>query len=498
MGNKTFFFKIFFLSVLLAGSVFSADFTAIKKDLSSNSGEQSLRAYNALKSLYINAIMDDDAKTKEESLKLLEQYAKEFGDDPQTYKDELKTLGVRTYAPKPPKSASVSPPKAPNVVKKPTVQKVALNSAKTTPKKETAKNTTTGPPVITSAKVAGNTLTLQFNQKIDDTAVLKNFTIKGSPLKYVYDLKASLFAKMPKGSLSGIDKTIVAQNKPGVVRVVLYSDTKKDLAIAIDQDKIIITNKSDENVIDKLAAQAKSAPVQKQEPKKSYLNLKNKVIVIDPGHGGKDCGAMAIDKKTCEKTLVLKIAQYVRKDLLKRGFKRVYLTRSKDVFIKLRNRTGFANDKNADIFVSIHLNSIPKSANHALAKGTETYFLSHARSDRAKRVAALENKEDIEDMDYFTKNTLLSILNSKRIVESNKLAIDIQRGMIKNGYTLKDGGVREGPFWVLVGAQMPSVLVEAGYISNRSELNMLKKTSYQQKTAEGIAEGIINYLKNNG
>ena len=220
--------------------------------------------------------------------------------------------------------------------------------------------------------------------------------------------------------------------------------------------------------------------------------------MIDPGHGGKDSGAVGY-KKYQEKKAVLKISKTLRDLLKKRGYK-VYLTRDSDKFIKLSKRTDFANKKNADLFISIHVNASPSSQKLTL-KGIETFFLSPAKTEKAKRIAAKENKSAVTNLNSMSKNTLLSFLNKTKIVQSNKLAIDIQKGMLakvrKKYKDVRDGGVREAPFWVLVGAQMPAVLVELGYITNPTEADRIFNPFYQKSLAEGIVNGINNYFINN-
>ena len=185
--------------------------------------------------------------------------------------------------------------------------------------------------------------------------------------------------------------------------------------------------------------------------------------------------------------------------LKQRGY-RVYITRSNDRFIKVSNRTVLANKKKADIFISVHANAAHKSKVKTL-QGIETFFLSPARSARAKRVAEKENRSDMRKMNYSSKNTLLTILNQSKITQSNKLAIDVQQHMLYEARKLYkdvvDGGVREGPFWVLVGAQMPSILVEVGYISHPKESRRLYNSQYQKKLALGIATGVDAYFAKN-
>ncbi|MCH4604041.1 N-acetylmuramoyl-L-alanine amidase [Helicobacter pylori] len=225
---------------------------------------------------------------------------------------------------------------------------------------------------------------------------------------------------------------------------------------------------------------------------------KHKKIVLDAGHGGKDCGAMSANL-VCEKDIVLEVVKFLHKELKKRGYS-VLLTRDKDVYIDLVARTELANKKSADLFISVHANSIPKRST-SNAHGIETYFLSTARSERARKVAEQENKDDVNLMDYFSKSLLLNSLNTQRLIVSNKLAIDVQYGMLqsirKNYPDVVDGGVREGPFWVLAGALMPSILIEIGYNSHAIESKRIQSKPYQKILAKGIADGIDSFFSKN-
>ncbi len=225
---------------------------------------------------------------------------------------------------------------------------------------------------------------------------------------------------------------------------------------------------------------------------------KHKKIVLDAGHGGKDCGAMSANL-VCEKDIVLEVVKFLYKELKKRGYS-VLLTRDKDIYIDLVARTELANKKGADLFISVHANSIPKHST-SNAHGIETYFLSTARSERARKVAEQENKDDVNLMDYFSKSLLLNSLNTQRLIVSNKLAIDVQYGMLqsirKNYPDVVDGGVREGPFWVLAGALMPSILIEIGYNSHAIESKRIQSKPYQKILAKGIADGIDSFFSKN-
>ncbi len=225
---------------------------------------------------------------------------------------------------------------------------------------------------------------------------------------------------------------------------------------------------------------------------------KHKKIVLDAGHGGKDCGAMSMNL-VCEKDIVLEVVKFLHKELKKRGYS-VLLTRDKDIYIDLVARTELANKKSADLFISVHANSIPKRST-SNAHGIETYFLSTARSERARKVAEQENKDDVNLMDYFSKSLFLNSLNTQRLIVSNKLAIDVQYGMLqsirKNYPDVVDGGVREGPFWVLAGALMPSILIEIGYNSHAIESKRIQSKPYQKILAKGIADGIDSFFSKN-
>ena len=220
-------------------------------------------------------------------------------------------------------------------------------------------------------------------------------------------------------------------------------------------------------------------------------------VVVDPGHGGHDSGAIGGGRY--EKDLVLQIAIRTAKELKKKGFN-VKMTRASNRFIKLRNRTHYANQKKADIFVSIHANAIAGKRRFGKVYGVETYFLQTTRSARSKRIAALENSVVLDKNDYLSNDVILqAVLSGPKIELSHKLAIDVQSRILQDlrrKYKgVKDGGVKPAPFWVLVGAQMPSILVEVGYITNPVERRRLFTPEYQKRIARGIAEGVSNYLR---
>ena len=225
---------------------------------------------------------------------------------------------------------------------------------------------------------------------------------------------------------------------------------------------------------------------------------KRDLIVIDAGHGGHDSGA--IGGVLYEKNLVLSITKKVSKALKKRGYS-VYMTRSTDRFLKLSQRTKIADKKGAVAFISIHANSVPKRRRNT-AHGIETFFLQNTRDAKSQRIARRENAAVLKDAGTnLSKHVIIdSVLNGPKIIESNKLAIDVQRHIIstvrKKYSGVKDGGVRHAPFYVLVGASRPSILVEVGYISHPRERKRLFTAKYQNLIANGIADGVNNYLNN--
>ena len=226
------------------------------------------------------------------------------------------------------------------------------------------------------------------------------------------------------------------------------------------------------------------------KPSKSYT------IVVDAGHGGKDSGALGGSRKYMEKVIALKIAKRVRYHLRKLGFN-VLMTRSRDKYITLGGRTRYANKHKADAFISIHANAAVKSKAKR-ARGIETYFLQTSRNARSERVAARENSVVKKEKNKLTKDVMLKLITGPKIELSNKMAIDVQKRMLtdiqKRYKHVKDNGVRPAPFWVLVGAQMPSILVEVGYITNPVEKKRLFNSRYQDTIARGIAEGISTYF----
>lgn len=227
-------------------------------------------------------------------------------------------------------------------------------------------------------------------------------------------------------------------------------------------------------------------------------NRSDNLVVIDAGHGGDDCGALCGGKQ--EKDLVLQITKKLQKEFKRKGY-RVYLTRGNDRFLTLGQRTRIADQKNAKVFISIHANAIANRQRFEIVEGVETYFLQKSRDARSQRVAARENASVLQGTDKLSRDVIIdAVLNGPKIIQSHKLAIDVQNNIMKNlngRYAgVKDGGVRPAPFYVLVGASRPSILVEVGYITNSKERTRLFTSNYQERIAKGIVAGVGRYIDN--
>jgi N-acetylmuramoyl-L-alanine amidase len=217
-------------------------------------------------------------------------------------------------------------------------------------------------------------------------------------------------------------------------------------------------------------------------------------IVIDAGHGGKDVGAVGYYGSVYEKHVTLDVAKKLAQKIRQRLGCEVFLTRTTDRSLSLEERTAIANTKNADLFISIHTNA----SNSRDAHGIETYFLNLATDDNAILVAARENatsRKNISDL----QTILHDLMKNSKINESSKLAAYVQNAMYRNlrvRYSfIKSKGVKQAPFYVLMGAQMPSILIETSFISNKRECERLNNPSYQDALCESIISGISKYIK---
>lgn len=222
------------------------------------------------------------------------------------------------------------------------------------------------------------------------------------------------------------------------------------------------------------------------------LGLRVRRIVIDPGHGGKDPGAMAHGLR--EKDITLNVARKTAAWLRNKYEYEVILTRERDTSLPLEERTAIANTRKADLFVSIHVNAHPSDS----VRGVETFYLNLATNTEAMRVAARENATTTHNISDL-QDILSELMQNSKIQESSVLADYVQNSLVSglrdNRYETEDLGVKQAPFYVLIGAEMPAVLAEISFLSNRAEASLLRDQEYLNEIAEQIAVGVAGYVE---
>ena len=218
-------------------------------------------------------------------------------------------------------------------------------------------------------------------------------------------------------------------------------------------------------------------------------------IVIDPGHGGKDPGTIG-QHGTTEKDVTLKVGLLLKDLLSSLPNTRVLMTRERDAFIELEDRAKFANGKDADLFVSIHVNSHP----HKGVRGLEIYHFGEAKDQRALEVAARENGTPLNSTGLGVEYILADLLTTKKIEHSQELAWTAKQAMVTNlngRYSTIDHGVKTAPFYVLRFTTMPSILAEIAFMSNPAEEEQMRTQPFLAHIAESIFEGVKTYLRTN-
>jgi len=323
-----------------------------------------------------------------------------------------------------------------------------------------------------------------------DTAISSEF-------RQTNDFEAGCYA-LPIGD-GLLKKARAAQYRPDVARVVLdieRIDHYKAFPLPGKPFRYVIDVYGDPKTAPPVARAEGGKNEQSRQAKTSPRSSKKIIVVLDPGHGGKDPGAVGRSSK--EKDITLDIARRTERVLeARRPDIEVVLTRTDDRYLGLVDRTARANTMNADLFVSIHVNAAANSS----ARGVETYYLDNTTDRAALKLAAKENfveeKVLVESRD--TTNLILAdLITSSKVADSVPLAESIQKelvaGLTRKWRDTSDKGVKKAPFWVLTGATMPCVLVETGFISNSTEEKRLSSASYRQTTAESIALGITSYL----
>ena len=248
-------------------------------------------------------------------------------------------------------------------------------------------------------------------------------------------------------------------------------------------------------------AEPEAKPVKLPEPTADGYSMARQLglgiqrVVIDPGHGGEDPGAIG-KKGLKEKDVVLAVATELRTLLAAKGLE-VIMTRESDISVPLENRPVIANQQKADLFIAIHANA----NRNRKKKGVMSFYLNFSPDPQVVEIAATENATSSKRIGEM-QDTLKKIVQNSKILESRDLAYKIHGNLVKwlsQHYTAVESlGVRGGPFWVLIGGEMPSVLVEISHLSNAQEEERLKSPSYQKQVARGIYEGILEYIRSLG
>jgi N-acetylmuramoyl-L-alanine amidase len=332
---------------------------------------------------------------------------------------------------------------------------------------------------------------ISFRQKL-----LKKDPASNKPERLYLDLYPARLAMTEASPLTIQDGLLrgarIGQYNTNTVRVVLDIQSIKGY-------KAFFMENPSRLVVDVTGKDKTPEPVPEQPGKEKKLSLAQqlglgvKQIVVDAGHGGKDKGAIG-KSNVYEKNLTLKIAKKLAQKLQQDLDINTLLTRDSDHYIPLEERTAIANTKRADLFISIHINASPNSH----AEGIETYYLNLATDEESIRVAAFENATStkrISDMQKILKDLMLNT----KIDESNRLATQVQQNLVQalnaKFPTVKNLGVKQAPFYVLIGAQMPAILVEFSFISNDKERDRLCQEEYLDQVVEGLVKGVDRYIK---
>lgn len=313
---------------------------------------------------------------------------------------------------------------------------------------------------------------------IESISSYKIFSLP-DPFRVVVDIRGTQLTESSSDSKSVTSPdhaTIQKQNK----RIVILQENRKR---KVHSNKLSSTGKED---LDDTNLPELSLAQQ--------LGLGVKTIVIDPGHGGKDPGAIGNGLK--EKDIVLRLAKKVQGILTSKGGYNVILTRTDDSYISLEERTAIANGNNADLFLSLHVNAHSLSTVH----GLETYYLNLTSNKEAMRVAAFENATSELQMSDL-QDVLADIMKNSKIKESSRLASNVHGSLIRGfrggNPRLKDLGVKQAPFYVLIGAEMPAILIEIAFISNPEEAKKLRDDGFLSNYAENIIAGLSKYIDAN-
>ncbi|MCF8085986.1 MAG: N-acetylmuramoyl-L-alanine amidase [Desulfohalobiaceae bacterium] len=329
--------------------------------------------------------------------------------------------------------------------------------------------------------------------------LLKNNPEQNKPYRLVIDLTETWIPDNMDSPLRIEDgllqKVRIGQHRKSISRIVLDLQDLEDYRVFSLQNpyRVVVDVYGDKSGEQAAREQATKLPLQLQKEDVrgnlvEQLGLGVETVMLDPGHGGKMPGAVV--NGVLEKDVNLRFAKILGKTLKEQGFKILY-TRTRDRHVPLEERTALANSKKADLFISIHCNANDNTS----VRGLEIYNLNLATSEDAAEVAARENsvsQKKISDLEVILTDLMLK----SKIRESSNLAQDVLQEATQYGeqfYDLDRCETRQAPFYVLMGAKMPAILVEAGYLTNPTERSRLQKYSYLKRISWGITQGILAY-----
>lgn len=365
---------------------------------------------------------------------------------------------------------------------------INLEKKTDTPKEEEKKETKDNQPLI------------EVDVSISFDLIRITFTGFMSSISEVKKEEDKLIIKFLRGNIEdrewnlgeGIANRMISSSEKKLVSIFLDKNfTKYETLYLKDPERLIVLLKGSgqrtiktEKALSEISSTYQIKPYKKK--KGGFL------VVIDPGHGGQDTGAIAKDK-TLEKDLTLKYAKKLKEILESKGID-VVLTRNEDIFIPLKERTAIANFNDADLFLSLHFNS----SRFRGVRGAESYVMSKEASDSwSKEVAEKENYEVISS-DYLEGLNLIlwSLAQTRFIVQSTSMAYELQENL-NNFFKTRDRGVKQAPFAVLEGATMPAILLEIAYLSNEDELKLIKDDKFMNDVLTVIADSILKFKDSN-
>ena len=329
-----------------------------------------------------------------------------------------------------------------------------------------------------------------------ETHQLREDSAKGLPPRIYIDIFGARLAMDSKDPLKVNDGLLrqvrVGQFTQDVVRVVLdMNSLRQHNAFLLPDPYRLVIDIQGQSTAEPAATltRAKTTVPAAKETKAPVPGIRK--IVLDPGHGGRDPGAIGPGGIE-EKDLVLSVARKLARKLRREMGVEVILTRKDDSFVRLEDRTAIANAANADLFVSLHMNASPS----AEARGLETYYLDNTTDEASIRLASRENgtaRNKVTDLQFILSDMTQNMKLEDSITLAHRLQASLVNTMTRKMTDVRDLGVKKALFYVLVGARMPSVLVEMFFITNKTEGRAMAKDSYQNAVVDSLYDGIQKY-----